>query len=162
MFNSMASGLLLPIFLSIIITVDSAGPVPRALKWSSTTYGPDGPWHAISLQIGTPAQEIDLFPGGFWQSDILSSSICANGPQPCYASSAGLFDPNKSSTQFSISETGDIENSTFEDKGMLSLSGSATYIFDSMAIETVDPPSARVLFDNFDMREYNTSVSLSL
>lgn len=39
--------------------------VPRALAWSSKTYGPDSPWHAITVEIGSPAQNVDLYPGGF-------------------------------------------------------------------------------------------------
>jgi hypothetical protein len=38
--------------------------------------GPDGPWHAVTVQVGTPSQSIYLFPGGFWQSNFLSSTIC--------------------------------------------------------------------------------------
>lgn len=128
------------------------GAIPRALAWSSKSYGPDGPWHAVTVEIGTPPQTIDLFPGGFWQSNILSSSICASvTTQACSAPLAGLYDSSKSSTTSSLSETGSVDNSTFADKGVLSLYGSGKYVFDAMSIVTEDPPSAQVDFENFDM-----------
>jgi hypothetical protein len=140
------------ILLSTALVVFASTSVPRALQWSSTTYDPDGPWHAIRNQIGTPAQDIDLFPGGFWQSNILSSALCPSRTEACSTSLlAGVYDPSKSSTQFSISETGFVQNSTFEDKGLLTLEGSAEYVFDSMTITTVDPPSASVNYQDFDM-----------
>jgi hypothetical protein len=145
------ANLFLLLSISTLPLAASTTTIPRALAWSSKTYGPDGPWYAITLQIGTPPQQVDLFPGGFWQSNILSSSICTNTSQPCYAPLAGLYDPSKSSTETSLSETGYLQNSTFEDYGVLSLFGSANYFFDAMSIATEDPPSPSVQFENFDM-----------
>lgn len=147
----MASPFVILLFLSLS-TLSLSTSVPRALAWSSKTYGPDGPWHAITVEIGSPPQSVDLFPGGFWQSNVLSSSLCANTtPQPCYASQAGLYNSNASSGATGLPETGDVQNSTFADKGMLSLFGNGEYIFDTASIVTEDPPSASVIYTDFDM-----------
>lgn len=136
---------------SIVVKLSLATSVPRALAWSSKTYGPDGPWHAVTVEIGSPAQSVDLFPGGFWQSNVLSTSLCNTTSQPCYASAAGLYSSTKSTSAGSLSETGDVSNGTFADKGMLSLFGNGDYVFDTASIVTEDPPSASVNYPFFDM-----------
>ena len=140
--------------LASIVQLSMAIQIPRALSWSSKTYGPDGPWHAVTVQVGTPSQSIDLFPGGFWQSNFLSSSICASTPsQICYASAAGLYDSASSTSSNILSSSfgGNVENGTFSDKGLLSLVGSADIVFDSVSIVTEDPPSAAVHYSNLSM-----------
>lgn len=71
------------------------------LTWSDKTFGPDGPWQAVSVGIGTPAQTVALYPGGRWSSTILLSTICDNQTSwssltTCYADDAGVFNRNKS------------------------------------------------------------------
>ncbi|TVY78110.1 hypothetical protein LSUE1_G006095 [Lachnellula suecica] len=142
------------IILTSFVQLSVASQLPRGLSWSSKTYGPDGPWHAVTVQIGSPPQSIDLFPGGFWQSNILSSSICASTPsQSCSASLAGLYNSSAStsSNDLGASFGGSVNNGTFSDKGLLSLVGSANITFDAMSIATEDPPSASVQYSNFDM-----------
>lgn len=141
-------------FLFPLISLSMADMIPRALSWSSKTYGPDGPWHATNVQIGTPPQSVDLFPGGFWQSNILSSTICDSvSPQTCNAPRAGLYDPDASGTTVALDASfgGNVDNGTFSDKGMLSLIGSGNIVFDSLSIVTEDPPSASVQYPDFDM-----------
>ncbi|CZT01788.1 uncharacterized protein RCO7_01974 [Rhynchosporium graminicola] len=68
--------------------------LPFALTWSSKTFGPDGPWQAIQIGIGTPAQQVALYPAGTFRSHILTSKICSNAtlsPDVCCASAAGLY-----------------------------------------------------------------------
>lgn len=66
---------------------------PYAMSWSSDTYGPDGPWNAISVDIGTEKQSIALYPGGNWESTILLPTICTNTSisSNCYAKTAGVY-----------------------------------------------------------------------
>lgn len=142
------------VLLASIVQLSTAIRIPRALSWSSQTYGPDGPWHAITVQVGTPSQSVDVFPGGFWQSNFLSSTICAStSSQICYASAAGLYDSASSSSSNVLSPPfgGDVVNATFSDKGFLSLVGSADIVFDSVSIMTEDPPSATVQYSNLSM-----------
>ncbi|KAI1673083.1 hypothetical protein Ptr902_05885 [Pyrenophora tritici-repentis] len=57
-------------------------PVP----WSSQYYGPDGPWQAVKVTVGGTSpdvllinedhRQLDLLPGGEWNSKILTSKAC--------------------------------------------------------------------------------------
>ncbi|KAJ0418549.1 aspartic peptidase domain-containing protein [Aspergillus carlsbadensis] len=73
---------------------------PFSMTWSSKTFGPDGPWNAVEVNIGSPGQRVALYPGGAWESKILLSDTCANVTLSavCYANKAGVFDPEESST----------------------------------------------------------------
>jgi hypothetical protein len=87
------------------------GPVlctgPRQMTWSNKTFGPDGPWQAVTVSMGSnssdfmvPSSEVALYPGGSWESKILLSSVCDNKTlsSTCYADQAGLFDSEISVT----------------------------------------------------------------
>jgi hypothetical protein len=70
------------------------------MTWSSQTFGPDGPWHAVQITIGTPGIPVALLPGGEFSSHILSNSICSNSSlgDVCYAENAGLYNYQNSNT----------------------------------------------------------------
>lgn len=64
MMNS-TRGFLLSILLDVSFYISfTMAQSPYAMTWSSDTYGPDGPWNAISVDIGTQQQSIALYPGG--------------------------------------------------------------------------------------------------
>ncbi|KAL3470975.1 aspartic peptidase domain-containing protein [Aspergillus californicus] len=73
---------------------------PWGMTWSSESYGPDGPWNAVQVSIGSPGQTIALYPGSTWESKILLSYACDNTSlsSVCYADKAGVFDPEESTT----------------------------------------------------------------
>ncbi|GAM34494.1 hypothetical protein TCE0_015f02112 [Talaromyces pinophilus] len=73
---------------------------PYAMTWSTDTYGPDGPWNALSADIGTQQQSIALYPGGNWESTILLPTLCTNTsiPSTCYAKDAGIYNADDSLT----------------------------------------------------------------
>ena len=72
-------------------------PLPVRVSPSNKHYGPDGPWQAVTVKLGDPEQAVDLYPGGIFESQILTTDVCANGSlQPC--GSGGLYDPSASST----------------------------------------------------------------
>ncbi|PLN74760.1 hypothetical protein BDW42DRAFT_52088 [Aspergillus taichungensis] len=73
---------------------------PFYMRWSDKTYGPDGPWNAVTIGVGNPGQEIDLYPGSTWESRVFLPSICSNKSisSTCYARDAGIFHPEFSST----------------------------------------------------------------
>jgi hypothetical protein len=76
-------------------------PAPFEMTWSSSSFGPDGPWQAVQVGVGKPAQTVALFPGGTFRSHLLTSQICSNktlSPGVCYASAAGTYDPDNSVT----------------------------------------------------------------
>ncbi|KAG9963684.1 hypothetical protein KCU61_g3552, partial [Aureobasidium melanogenum] len=66
------------------------------VDWSQRTYGPDGPWNAVSVQVGgmqnsTPIRlqqvQVDLYPGSTWSTfiptnvscDLTAQSSCGQG-----------------------------------------------------------------------------------
>lgn len=70
--------------LQLIPAVNTAQYIP--VPWSSKHYGPDGPWQAVQITVGGTSPEIllinedhkqlDLLPGGEWNSKIISSKAC--------------------------------------------------------------------------------------
>lgn len=70
------------------------------MSWSASTFGPDGPWQAVEVSVGSPQQKIALYPGGVFQSHLLTLDVCKNTTiSPiCYATAAGVYDPGTSVT----------------------------------------------------------------
>lgn len=70
------------------------------MVWSGQSYGPDGPWQAVEVRIGSNNALVNLYPGGTWGSHILTPDICSNSSlgSVCYAETAGLYDPKLSDT----------------------------------------------------------------
>ncbi|KAH9908951.1 hypothetical protein F4778DRAFT_714707 [Xylariomycetidae sp. FL2044] len=66
-------------------------------KWSSKTLGPDGPWHAVELQMGNLKNNIAVFPGGNTNSSYFLTTSYCDGAETCYAEEAGLYDPSLTS-----------------------------------------------------------------
>ncbi|KAH0265014.1 hypothetical protein KCU91_g11688, partial [Aureobasidium melanogenum] len=74
-----------------------------AVNWSSTIYGPDGPWNAITVKVGgnqnssniaAEQVSVDLLIGSYYASYIPSSSACRPyGPQ---CGTGGEWDPDAS------------------------------------------------------------------
>ena len=79
---------------------------PLVVPWSTThSYGPDGPWSVVTVQIGNsdargtqPLNTVDLYPGGIWESMILRHNFCndngtvaSDHTQQCLAENAGLY-----------------------------------------------------------------------
>jgi hypothetical protein len=109
---------------------------PQTVKWSSKSYGPDGPWQAVTVYVGSPPQTVDLLPGGSWMSNVLAPTVCANGVACDVAKLAGFYNPSASSTTFEIGQTGDISNASMAATvgALPSLYGSANWMFDSISI----------------------------
>jgi hypothetical protein len=108
--------LLLGLLLASSLVHADEAATPFEMTWSTESYGPDGPWQAVKIGVGTPPQNIALYPGGTWGSSILTKYIC-QGPavsSSCYATQAGLFNPDDSgsfdNTSISLSSKGDITN----------------------------------------------------
>ena len=100
---------------------------PVAASWSPNRYGPDGPWNAVTVSVGSNKQQIDLLPGGTYQSDLLSVSVCLNasvGPS-CAAKNAGLFDPSLSWTGFNYSNSDLLFQPQPDFTGLLPMGGAA-------------------------------------
>ncbi|KAM3084628.1 hypothetical protein ACMFMG_001267 [Clarireedia jacksonii] len=122
----------------------------QVIQWSDKTYGPDGPWQAISVNIGTPAQTIDLLPGGVWTANILSKSVCSDG-NDCTASNAGLFDTSASTSYKQINDSGTISDTIFASQAgaLPMLDGSAHTGLDSLSI-SIDGSDSETI-DDFEL-----------
>ena len=93
--------------LSALLSAFSDATTPLVVPWNKTnSYGPDGPWSVITVQVGSssdtagtqPLSTVDLHPGGIWQSMILRRSFCndngtnfADSSSECLAEKAGLY-----------------------------------------------------------------------
>ncbi|KAL4958632.1 uncharacterized protein BDV14DRAFT_206474 [Aspergillus stella-maris] len=73
------------------------------LNWSTEAYGPDGPWQAVTINVGSDRQPIALYPGANYASIIFADSICANSTlsPTCYVARAGTYNESDSATSIS-------------------------------------------------------------
>ena len=90
------------LFLFLSVFPDAAyAASPLVMNWSSRAYGPDGPWQAITIEVGSNGQSVDLYPGNNnnINSFILADSICSDTAfSTCYAADAGTYSQNESTT----------------------------------------------------------------
>ncbi|KAI1204378.1 uncharacterized protein F4807DRAFT_472060 [Annulohypoxylon truncatum] len=76
--------------LSLIRSVDGS---PKAARWSNKTVGPDGPWNAIEVSMGS-GQQVTVYAGKMWESFFPGATYCGNvtaDGQLCYAQEAGAI-----------------------------------------------------------------------
>ncbi|RAH74757.1 uncharacterized protein BO66DRAFT_449567 [Aspergillus aculeatinus CBS 121060] len=81
--------------------IAAAAASPFAVSWSDQTFGFDGPWRAVTVKVGSPGQELSLYPGGSWGGSVFLESICSNSTLApiCHTSKeGGLFDGSRSAT----------------------------------------------------------------
>ena len=96
---TMWRGWILLCFTAFASPTGSSAPIP--MPWSTTSFfGPDGPWQAVVVEIGTGSTStVNLYPGGVFAHSIMSTRLCSN-KSSCTARSAGLYDISASSTAF--------------------------------------------------------------
>ena len=85
----------LTLHLLTLATLGSCTSSPFLLNISTNSHGPDGPWQAITIQLGTPPQALDVYPAGVWESIILAKQVCSNFASTL-CGTGGLFDPSVS------------------------------------------------------------------
>ena len=98
-FHGMAALLLTYLLLldHSLLSLAQGQPEPLQVPASPTLYGPDGPWQAVSVKLGIPAQSLDLYPGGVFQSTVFTNQSCQHiTSKPC--GSGGLFFPESSNS----------------------------------------------------------------
>ncbi|KAE8373883.1 aspartic peptidase domain-containing protein [Aspergillus bertholletiae] len=73
---------------------------PLRMKWSSQAYGPDGPWQAVTIAVGSNQQSVALYPAANGATTIFADSICSNTTlsATCYAARAGTYNESESTT----------------------------------------------------------------
>jgi hypothetical protein len=122
------------LLVSIILTAmlnEVRAASPFVMTWSSTNYGPDGPWQAIQVGIGSQAEPVALYPGGRWSSYILTSKTCANTSisATCYGDPGRLF-TEMSSTSF--------KNVTDETWGTLDIGSADGYAGQTVGYDSIN------------------------
>ncbi|KAL2809110.1 aspartic peptidase domain-containing protein [Aspergillus granulosus] len=92
----------------------SPSPSPYVMNWSTQSYGPDGPWQAVTIQVGSNKQHIALYPGANYASTIFADSICDNTTlsETCYAARAGIYNQSQSTTSTSLDQDGSLSSSS--------------------------------------------------
>ncbi|KAJ5721340.1 uncharacterized protein N7483_009274 [Penicillium malachiteum] len=94
-FNTILCLLGLPVFANHA----SASIAPWEMTWSDSTYGYDGPWHAVIIKMGGNDTQLAMYPGGSWVSYVLLDTLCDNTTKIasyCYGDLAGLYNPDSS------------------------------------------------------------------
>ncbi|KAJ5854514.1 hypothetical protein N7534_007057 [Penicillium rubens] len=89
------------IILLCLLYFDHASALtPWTMTWSDTTFGFDGPWHAVTIYMGGNDTEIAMYPGSAWTTYVLLDTLCDNRTVSsyCYGNAAGLFSPDASYT----------------------------------------------------------------
>lgn len=109
-------------------------PSPMQLVTSQKHYGPDGPWQAITVWLGSQRTQVDLYPGGTYASHILSNTLC-DGVKAYPCGSGGLYDPSDSGLSDNTSILLNIDDDNLEwPLGALNYRGHQSYIMDQLRI----------------------------
>jgi len=133
---------------------------PRQIYFSTQSYGPDGPWQAVTVGVGTPAQFVPLYPGGFWSSNILNVSVCTNTTTTtCYGNPANLVNSTASNTFSQYAVTGGMVNfsASASNPGLVQ-AGVMGLGFDSLTLN--DFPQPIQVIQSFDMYIVNEGYSV--
>lgn len=89
----MTRAIFLTLTASVLVTADR---YPRQMTWTEDTFGPDGPWRAVNVEMGYSEQPISLYPGSDWETWLIEDEYCNTGG--CYASKAGTYNKDSGST----------------------------------------------------------------
>ena len=121
-------------------------PVPLQVPLSTKHYGPDGPWQAVSVFVGTPWQQVDLYPGGTFETILITKEICeASSKASC--GEGGFYDPlmSTSADTTSIDDTGHSYGTTIDwTIGAMFTQGNAEYAMDLLKIGNWEVPSLSI------------------
>ena len=123
--------------VGVVSQQPSSRPIP--VTWNTQrTFGPDGPWQAVQVSVGTGggSTQLSLYPGGSFNSDILTPKFCDDSSN-CAADAAGLYDPSKSPTADfdSIGVPGSITSWAADHP--MNLTGEAVFTLDTMTVSSV-------------------------
>ncbi|KAI1113077.1 acid protease [Nemania sp. NC0429] len=162
-FRSLSLPLSLVYYLAAVSSVKADDPAPLAAVWSDLTFGPDGPWPAVEVTLGS-SQTIALYPGREFASFLLTSDYC-NGNTTCTATKAHLY--NKAQAQVdNTGSTGQIQYSPGPDfmSGVDMDGENAQMWIDNMQIGSMTVPnvSLALLSSSYAVYPDNTWYPLSV
>ncbi|KAL8946002.1 MAG: hypothetical protein Q9222_007543 [Ikaeria aurantiellina] len=83
-----------------IVARDTPSPKPIVIPASQNFEGNDGPWSSFTLQIGSPAQNVNVFisTAGAQTLPVAPQGCISSDPSNCAQLRGGLFDANQSTT----------------------------------------------------------------
>lgn len=112
----------------------ATGTQPYVVVWNTTSYGPDGPWQVVTVDIGD--SQVDLYPSGIWETIVNSDTMCT-GPGTCPAAAAGLYDEAKS--QNVIANFTDIPEALgrWGSGAAMNIEGKGVNLFDTLNLESL-------------------------
>lgn len=162
-FSSLSLPWSLICYLAVVSSVAADDPAPLAVKWSDLTFGPDGPWPAVEVTLGSE-QTIALFPGREFQTFLLTSDYC-NSNTTCPATKAHLY--NKAQSQVdNTGSNGEIQYAPGPDfmSGVDMAGENAQMWIDNMEIggSTVPNVSLALLSSSYAVYPDNTWYPLSV
>ncbi len=125
---------------------------PYQMTWSPEVFGPDGPWQAVQVSIGSSGHNVSLYPGGRWESHVLSPNVCTNVTlgNVCYAQEAGLYSYRTSNT--AVSQAITFQNEVDFTSGALELNGAKPNI----TLDQITPGTDGVTIPNVTMSVYDS------
>ena len=126
--------ILVCLFALVRQVASQARPIP--VTWSSSIFGPDGPWQAVSITVGSGqgVASVDLYPGGSFDSNILVTDFCNGTFTGCAAASGGLYDPTDSPTSDFQSIRTPAGLGSWESDQVMNLTGQTVFTLDTMKI----------------------------
>jgi hypothetical protein len=83
-------GIILWIFLPLLALAAD----PFVIPTSDKTYGPDGPWQAISVQVGQ--SPVDLYPGSTWETTVFGDTFCDDSSNGACLAEDSLYNESDS------------------------------------------------------------------
>lgn len=121
------------------------------MPWSADAFGPDGPWHAVQIKMGSQNTPVSLYPGGTFASNVFTNDFCEIQTQGCPAQAAGLYDPT-SSTTLQYGPSSFLPPVDFS-KGALQMTGQQPLLVTDTW--TIDASSGSIVAPNMDMAIHN-------
>ncbi|MCJ1455419.1 hypothetical protein MMC28_005774 [Mycoblastus sanguinarius] len=110
-------------------------PAPISIPASQDFVGNDGPWSSFTLQIGSPAQDVEVLisTAGFQTWAVVPQGCTSSDPTNCATLRGGEFVPSQSSTWKQNNVTA---NGTFnlEIEANLGYSGNGEYGYDTVIL----------------------------
>ena len=115
---------------------------------------PDGPWQAVTILLGAESTQLDLYPGGVYESVILSNQVCKYKTLvPC--GSGNLFDSSASTTLDNHSILWQGQRDRLEHLPHLDLAGALKYRGDAQNVMD------RIYITNYLVAVPNLSILLT-
>ena len=133
---------------------------PIQMVWNTDrSFGPDGPWQGVVITLGTNedpgagGDEVTVYPGGAWDSNILAEGFCNGTTDGCLAAEAGLYNPNASpSADFDVQLAPSLGQ--WGSNTALNITGEGDLIIDSLQFKS---PATTYNIPGFVFGAFNSS-----